>query len=126
MSTIGYLQIYAFASNARLPLRDAAVSIIGNDGRIIAMGLTDKNGKFGPIEITVPDRQESLTPGSIDHPFTTVDIHSRLENYEQIEANKVQIFANTVTVQNLEMIPLSELPQQWTKSETFNTPAQNL
>ena len=28
--------------------------------------------------------------------------------------------------QNFEMIPLSELPQQWTKTEIFNTPPQNL
>ena len=86
----------------------------------------DKNGKFGPISVAVPERMASLSPGSAENPFSTVNIHARLENYEQIEADNVQLFANTITTQNLEMIPLSELPAQWTKSEFFNTPSQNL
>ena len=45
---------------------------------------------------------------------------------EQIEAENVQVFAGTVTLQNLEMIPLSELPDKWTKAELFKTPPQNL
>ena len=55
-----------------------------------------------------------------------VNIYARLENFEQIEAENVQVFAGTVTNQNLEMIPLSELPDKWTKAEIFNTPPQNL
>ena len=49
-----------------------------------------------------------------------------LENYEEIEVEQVQIFANTVTVQNLELIPLSELPGAWNKAEIFKTFTQNL
>lgn len=126
MPSTGYLQLYAYSSKARLPLKDVAVMISDRNNKVISMGLTDKNGKFGPVSITAPDRMESLTPGSGQEPFSTVNIHARLENYEQIEADNVQLFANTVTTQNLEMIPLSELPLQWTKSEFFNTPAQNL
>jgi hypothetical protein len=55
-----------------------------------------------------------------------VNIYARLENYEQIEAENVQVFPNVITNQNLEMIPLSELPDKWTQTEIFNTPAQNL
>ena len=126
MSSIGYLQLFAYSSRARLPLRDVAIMVSDQNNRVIAMGLTDKNGKFGPISIPVPERKDSLTPGSTENPFSTVNIHARLENYEQIEADNVQLFANTVTTQNLEMIPLAELPIQWSKSEFFNTPAQNL
>lgn len=126
MPATGYIQVYAYTSKARIPLRNVAVMITDQDNSAIAMGLTDKNGKYRPIPLTVPDRSDSLTPDPPERPFITVNIHARLENYEQIEAENVQVFANTVTIQNFEMIPLSELPQQWTKTEFFDTPPQNL
>lgn len=79
-----------------------------------------------PIEITVPDRSAGLTPNTGIIPFATVNLYARAENYESIEIEKLQIFPGTVTLQNLELIPLSELPDSWNESETFNTPAQNL
>lgn len=126
MPATGYIQVYAYTSNARIPLQDVAVMITDQNNSAIAMGLTDKSGKYGPIPLVVPDRSDSLSPGANEPPFVTVNMHARLENYEQIEAENVQVFADTVTLQNFEMIPLSELPQQWTKTEFFDTPAQNL
>ena len=49
-----------------------------------------------------------------------------LKGYEQIYIKRLQVFADTTTDQDLEMIPLSELPNQWDKSETFDTPPQHL
>lgn len=97
------------------------------DGEAIAARLTNSSGMLDiPVPITVPDRSASQTPDTGIIPFTTVDIHARLTDYEQIEAENVQIFAGIVTNQNLEMIPLSELPAYWNKAEVFDTPAQNL
>ena len=126
MPSTGYLQLFAFTSRARLPLRDVAVMISDSNNKVIAMGLTDRNGKFGPIAISTPDRVSSLEPGNTSQPFSTANVHARLENYEQIEADDIQLFANTLTTQNLEMIPLAELPDKWTKTESFITPPQNL
>ena len=50
----------------------------------------------------------------------------RLTDRKQIEAENLQVFADTTTNQNLEMIPLSEFPNQWDQTEIFNTPPQNL
>lgn len=96
------------------------------DGSAIAMRQTDRSGKIPPVEITVPDKASSQSPDSGIVPFTSVNIYARLENFEQIDAENVQVFADTVTFQNLEMIPLSELPEKWNKTEIFNTPPQNL
>lgn len=126
MSATGYVQVHAYASNARIPLENVAVMITGSDGSAIAMRLTDRSGLIDPVPVTVPDRAASQTPDPAEPPFATVNIYARLENYEQIEAENVQVFADTVTDQNLEMIPLSELPQKWTKAEIFQTPPQNL
>ena len=42
------------------------------------------------------------------------------------EIENLQVFADTTTNQNLEMIPLSELPGRWDQTEIFDTPRQNL
>ena len=96
------------------------------DGQAIAMRITDKSGKIDPIPITVPDLSSSQSPNTGIVPFASVNIYARLEDYEQIESESTQVFADTVTIQDLEMIPLSELPDQWSKTEIFRTPAQNL
>ena len=90
------------------------------------MRLTDRSGRIDPIEIPVPDKSESLTPGPQERPFAVVNLHARLRGYEQVTADNIQVFADTVTDQDLAMIPLSELPGTWNKTEFFDTPPQNL
>lgn len=127
MSTTGYIQVHAYTSKARIPLQGAAVTITKPDGSAIAMRLTNRSGTLdSPIEIVVPDRSASQTPNTGIVPFTDVNLYARLENFETIEIENLQVFAGTLTVQDLPMIPLSELPDSWNKLEIFNTPPQNL
>lgn len=126
MPATGYLQVHAYSSYAQLPLKDVSIAVTAPDGTAIAMGLTDRSGRITPVEIPVPELAESQTPENGAAPFTAVTIHARRNGFEQIRADGVQIFANTTTVQNLEMTPLSELPGAWDQSETFDTPQQNL
>lgn len=126
MASTGYIQVHAYSSYAQLPLRDVAISVTAPDGTALAMRLTDRSGRITPIEVPVPDLSESQSPGSEEAPFTPVTIHARLKGYEQIRVDGVQVFSGTVTVQNLELIPLSVLPGAWDQSETFETPPQNL
>lgn len=91
------------------------------------MRLTNKSGLLdAPIAITVPALSAGQTPDTGVTPFANVNLYARLENFEEIEAENVQVFPDIVTNQDLEMIPISELPQSWNKAEIFNTPAQNL
>lgn len=126
LPSTGYIQVHAYASNARLPLRDVAVRIADMNDSTVALRLTDRSGTIIPVEVSVPDISAGQTPDTGIIPFTRVNIYARLENYERIEAKDVQVFPGVVTLQNLEMIPLSELPESWNKSEIFDTPAQNL
>ena len=125
MPATGYVQVHAYSSFAQLPLRDVAVTVAAEDGTAIAMRLTDRSGRIEPVEVPVPELSESQSPG-VETPFTSVTIHARLKGYAQIQARNVQVFADTTTLQNLEMIPLSELPDAWDQTEDFNTPPQNL
>lgn len=103
-----------------------AVTVTAPDGTAISMALTDRSGKTAPVALPVPELSASQTPDTGERPYTLVTIHARLRGYEDITAENVQIFADTTTLQNLEMIPLSELPGRWDKYELFDTPPQNL
>jgi hypothetical protein len=126
LSATGYLQVRAYSSIAQIPLKDVSITVTAADGTAIAMALTDRSGKIAPIAIPAPDFDISQTPDPGQIPFATVTLHARLRGYEQITAENVQIFADTVTIQDLDMIPLSELPSQWSKYELFDTPPQQL
>lgn len=126
MPATGYIQVRAFASRARFPLKDVAITVTSSDGTAIAMRLTDRSGMIVPIPIPVPDKSESQYPDPDEKPFTNVNLYARRDGYEQLEAENLQVFADTVTSQNLEMIPLSELPNQWDQTVVFDTPPQNL
>ena len=89
ISSIGYIQVHAYTSYAKIPLQYVAVTVTDTDG-------------------------------------SAVDLYARLENFEEIHVEKLQVFANTITDQNLELIPLSEFPENWNQTEIFDTPPQNL
>lgn len=127
LPSTGYIQVHAYTSNARIPLQGVAVTITGPDGSAITMRLTNRSGTLdAPLEITVPDRSASQSPNTGIIPYADVNLYARLQNFETIEVENLQAFADTLTVQNLEMIPLSELPDSFNKTEIFNTPPQNL
>ena len=126
LSATGYIQVRAYESNAQIPIEDVAITITATDGTAIAMRVTDRNGKIRPISIPVPDKSESLSPNPPERPYTVVNLYARKNGYEQIESENLQVFADTTTNQNLLMIPLAEFPEQWGRTEIFNTPPQNL
>ena len=126
MPSTGYIRVRAYQSKAQIPLKDVAVAVTATDGTAIALKLTDRNGLASPIEVPVPDITAGQSPDSGQIPFTAVNVYARLKGFEQIENENVQVFPDTVTVQNLEMIPLSEMPGEFDTRELFITPPQNL
>ena len=126
MSATGYIQVNAYESFARLPLKDVAVTVTSEDGTAIALRLTDRNGRITPVEIPVPDLADSQFPDPPERPYAVVNLYAHLRGYETVEAENLQVFADTVTDQDLMMIPLSELPYSWDQTVIYNTPPQNL
>lgn len=127
MSSTGYIQVHAYTSYAQIPLKDVAVSITDVSGAAIALRLTNRSGALDePVAIAVPDLSAGQSPNTGVIPFTVVNLYARLNSYEAIEIENLQVFPDRVTLQNLEMIPLSELPQSFNKIEIFPTPPQNL
>ena len=127
ISAVGYIQVQAYTSYARIPLQNVAIAVTDINGNGIAMRLTNRNGMLDDlISIEVPDVAASQTPNTGIIPFSVVNIDARLKEFEAIHIEKLQVFPNIITDQDLEMIPLSELPSAWDQSETFDTPPQNL
>ena len=126
MPSTGYIQVHAYASFAQLPLENVSVSITATDGTVLALRLTDRSGLIKPVPIPTPPVSDSQSPDPDAFPFTTVNLHARLQGYDQVQANNLQVFPGTITRQELPMVPLSELPAQWDKTQQFDTPPQNL
>ncbi len=126
MPATGYIQVRAYTSYAQLPLQDVAITVTAPDGTAIAMRTTDRNGRIAPIPVPVPDRSESLSPDPAERPFALVNLYAHKRGYERVESENLQLFAETTTIQNLEMIPLSELPGSWSQYVIYDTPPQNL
>ena len=127
MSATGYIQVHAYTSYAQFPLKDVAITITDVDGAAIAMRLTNRSGILdNPVAITVPDTSASQSPNTGIIPYGIVDLYARLENFEEIHIERLQVFPGVITNQNLEMIPLSEFPSSWNQAEVFYTTAQSL
>ncbi len=127
LSATGYIQVHAYTSYAQIPLQDVAISITDASSAAIALRLTNRSGSLDqPVEITVPDLSAGQSPNTGVIPFAVVNLYARLNGYEAIEIENLQVFPDRITVQNLEMIPLSELPKYYNKLEIFPTPPQNL
>ena len=126
LASTGYITVRAYTSYAQIPLADVAITITATDGTAIAMRTTDRNGQIRPVAVPVPDRSESLRPNPDSVPFTSINLYARLKGYEQAEYENLQVFANKTTDQNVELIPLSELPGKWNQTIIYNTPPQNL
>lgn len=127
MASTGYIQVHAYTSKAQIPLKDVAISVTDKSGSAIAFRLTNSSGQLDiPISVPVPDLAAGLSPNTGVIPYTVVNLYARLEDYEKIESFDIQVFPDTYTLQNLELIPLSELPEYWNQVEQFDTPPQNL
>ena len=126
MSSTGYIQVRTFASRARLPLRDVAITVTSSEGDALAMRLTDESGMIDPIAVSVPNPAAGQTPDTGELPFTAVNLLAYLARYETVRIENLQVFPDIVTSQNLELIPLAEQPDLPNLEEEFDTPAQNL
>ncbi|MBQ7254988.1 MAG: spore cortex-lytic protein [Oscillospiraceae bacterium] len=125
MEHFGTLTVYAYTSDARIPLSGAEVTVkrdLSADAPIIAALTTDADGYTAPLRLETPALAESCCPGQAT-PYAAVSITVRLKGYETQSAEGVQIFPDTDTVQGFRMIPAPSLPYD---RAPYDTPAQNL
>ena len=125
----GSLLVRTYIADMLIPIRDVRVTVTENNGNgeeIIAFRLTDENGKTEIIEIDTPDMELSLDQNNTLKPFTSVNIRVEKEGFIIFIIKNVQVFANRLSEQNIEMIPLPEKSEYDEFSNTFTVTPQNL
>ena len=121
--------VRTYIADMLIPIRDVRVTVIENNGNgeeILAFRLTDENGKTEIIEINTPDMELSLDQNNTLKPFTSVNIKVEKEGFIIFVIKNVQIFANRLSEQSIEMIPLPEKSEYDEFSNTFTVTPQNL
>ncbi len=119
-------------SNASLPVENATVAYFepGQGGKmeLLALRKSDSSGKTAPLVLETPAFSASQQPNGAGSPipYRLVNIVAEHPDFERITVNNVQAFPDTVTLQNLMLIPLPAPLQGTVPEEVFNTPGQNL
>ena len=129
MAATGTILTRVFTSRAQIPVAGATVAFIqrGTEGRhtLLALQVTDANGRTTPVQVETPDASASESPGTVT-PFAVCDIWAESPGYELLVVENVQIFAGTQTLQELELIPLPEQSATLLPEDPVNVPPQNL
>lgn len=129
MESFGTILTRVYTSRAQIPVQGATVAFTqrGQEGRhvLLAVRITDANGRTSPVRAATPSASASESPGTAD-PFAVCDIWAESPGYELLVVENVQIFPNTQTLQELELIPLPEHTDALLPESPVNIPPQNL
>lgn len=129
MAAKGSLLAHVFTSDSNIPIEEATVTVTQTlpNGLIelLAVRITDESGLTKPLEVPTPEKAVSQAP-SEEQPFSLVQVTAEHPLYERIVVKDVQIFPDTVSIQNMQLIPLAEAPELFNQTEVFPIPPQNL
>lgn len=129
MASTGTILTRVFTSRAQIPVAGATVAFTqrGTEGHhtLLALRVTDTNGRTEPVSVPTPDPSASESPGTVT-PFAVCDIWVEAPGYELLVVENVQIFPGTQTLQELELIPLPEQSTNLLPEDPVNVPPQTL
>lgn len=126
---IGFIKVQAVTSRAEVPVEGATVSISkgdpGSGMDLLSLQRTDESGLTNTISVDTPALQNSLTPDQAKG-WTDVTVTVSHPDFDGIVVNRVQIFPEVTTVQEMALIPKDAFPTDLGKYETFDVPPQGL
>ena len=129
MSQIGTLMLRVYTARAQLPVPGATVAVTrkaaGGRHDLLAVRITDENGRIAPVEVDTPDQAASASPGT-PSPFSVCDVWVEAQGYELLFLENVQLFPGTETLQEAELIPLPEQVPLSARVESVNVTPQEL
>ncbi len=110
MAQTGTLIFQVYSARQAIPVKDATITITASGADqnvVVASRITDENGKTVPLVFTTPDRNVSISPNE-ERGYTSVDVVISHPMYSQVDLSNVQIFPGEESIQNMELIPLTE------------------
>lgn len=129
MPSTGYIKVQTVTSRAELPVEGATVTIAMTmpDGtqRLLSLQRTDESGMIETVAVATPEAAYSLSP---EQPkgWTDVTVTVSQPEYETVRVNTVQVFPGVTTMQEILLIPRTELPGDGPGGESFTVPSQDL
>ena len=124
----GFLGVSTFAAGRILPISGANVYVSQiEDGKekLLYSLITDENGNTPIVSIEAPDMALSEKPGN-SKPFSLINIRVIKDSFFRTIIKDVQVFANRITIQNVDMVPLPENTEGVNITNTFVVLPQNL
>ena len=124
----GFLGVTTFAAGRILPISGANVYVSQiEDGKekLLYSLITDENGNTPIVSVEAPDMELSEKPGNFK-PFSLINIRVIKDSFYRTIIKDVQVFANRITIQNVDMVPLPENTEGVNITNTFVVLPQNL
>ena len=129
MSPIGTIVLRVYAARAQLPVAGATVAVTrkaaGGRHTLLAVRITDENGRTAPVEVDTPAPAASESPGT-SSPFALCDVWVEHPGYEVLYLEDMQVFPNTETLQEAELLPLPEQASPGSAGESVVVTPQEL
>ena len=125
---IGYLVVQVFTSRGVIPLEGVSVSVLNERNPaegIKFFQITDINGKTSPVALETPPIELSQSPNPAV-PFATCTIRLDHPDYYTVVVEDVQIFAEQISLQRMEMQPLMENTNRQENVREIDVEPQNL
>ena len=120
----GSLTVKAIIAEGALPVENVLINIRGADeeNRFVEYSfLTDKDGLTESVVLPTPAVQYSLSPSPTEIPYASYDITAIADGYYPISIVGAAVFANTHSLQVINMIPITESSNPPDKSLNFDT-----
>lgn len=131
MAEKGSLIVFVTTARMAIPIKNAGVSVFEvYSKKLLGFRRSNEEGKTEIFEIQTPDTDLSLSPQNGEtertEPFRVVDVQVDHPMYQSILIEDVQIFPGRESIQNADLIPLSEYANPNNNTQTFPIPPQSL
>ena len=110
----GYLRFAVGTASGTIPLKDAAVYVYtdpsdGDEGRLLYTLMTNEDGLTETVTLPTPPLSESFSPES-PKPYSTYNVFAVKQGFYPTEGRTVPLFPGITSIQPVNLIPLSEIP----------------
>lgn len=107
--SVGYLTVRAYTAGEALPVEGATLTVSdGGDGTLTEdiVRVTDRSGRTEIIALPTPPASLSRSPSDI-RPYAVYNLRVTHPNFYPFTAMSVPVFSGIVSVQPVNMVPLS-------------------
>lgn len=122
-SSIGFFRARVYTASEALPIERAIVRIYGNEelnGGVEYSVQTSRDGLTEVVNLPTPNMNYSLSPNPVEQPYATYNIEITKNGYYKKTIENIAVFANTLSLLPVEMVPNAGLTKNTTPPKDTN------